>query len=121
MNLIISSSAAAVALILLLTVIFARIPFIRATSKKFIIATTAVYLSGTILILSLSIFMSEVPASFVVISEASILFVYIVTMITIVNVTKHIGEILKDVEQGKIKGEEPDGGREKKEESEEDG
>lgn len=115
MKLIITVCVSVIVLILLIILAVAKPSFTNSSNRRFLIATTAVYLSGTLLIMILSIIMDKVPMIFVIISEVSILSVYIITFITIIRISKNIGEILKDVESGKIKGVEEDDKRESKE------
>ena len=105
MKLIITAAVSIAVLVWLILLSVIKFQFLRKENRKYIIATTAVYLSGTVLILILSALMDKVPMSFCVISEASILSVYIISFVTIMSITRHIGEIMKEVEKGKIKGE----------------
>ena len=108
MNTIVPAVISGIVVIFLLVLIFAKIPFINGVAKKYMIATTAVYLSGTLLLLILCIKMTQLPFVFVVISEVSILSVFVITMISITVITRNISKILAEVEQGKIKAVEDD-------------
>ena len=103
MNIIVPAVISGIAAALLLVLIFAKLPFISGVAKKYMIATAAVYLSGTLLLLILCIRMTQLPFVFVVISEISILSVFVITMISIMVITRNISKILAEVEQGKIK------------------
>ena len=96
MNVLVASIISGVVLIWLIIVIL-------KFKNKYITATTAVYLSGTVTILILSAVMSAIPLVFVIISEISILSVYGITMFAVIRISRNIGEILKEVEQGKVK------------------
>ncbi|SCW40746.1 hypothetical protein SAMN02910456_00967 [Ruminococcaceae bacterium YRB3002] len=96
MNTVIAASVSA------LVIIWLAIVIVRFRNK-FITATTAVYLSGTLVLTVMTFVMQGLPMIFVVISEVSILSVYLITMWAIMRIVRNIGEIMKEVEQGKVK------------------
>lgn len=71
--------------------------------KKLFLASAGVYFSGTVFILLVSIFNRDIPLSFIIIAECSILSVYLITFITTKVIIKNIDAIRADVKAGKIK------------------
>ena len=121
MSVIIASAVAALALVILLLIIIVKPKFIRPVVRKYAVATAAVYLSGTLFILLLAWKMTSLPMVFVIISEASVLSVFIITMFTIVKISKNIEAIMKAAEEGKIKGEDKDEDGENEEDGRDEG
>ena len=103
MNLILPSCFTALALILSLVIVIFKPGIIPVQARKYAAATSFVYLSGTVLILIFAYVMPNLRTIFFVISELSILSVYIITMTAIIRITRQISDIMKDVESGKIK------------------
>ena len=108
MNTIITCVMEAVSFSFLMYFIFARPGFVIPATRKFFIAASGVYLSGTLLLLIMSLFNKELPLVFVIAAEVSILSVFLVSLFSIIKITKHIKSIMQDVEEGKIKGVDPD-------------
>lgn len=75
--------------------------FFQSPFRKFMIAATAVYVSGTILVALLYIFMNELPSAFVFIAEALMLVVFTVTVLTINTFGKKMDAMKKDLEAKK--------------------
>lgn len=109
MNILISAIVSGVVFVWMVVMILTRKSALKNISNKYSIATTAVYLSGTLLILAFAFFMTKLPLVFVIISEVSIFTFYLITFFFVLTVQKKIGEIMKDYEDGKIKGVEDDG------------
>jgi len=118
LNTVITCVMEAVSFSFLMFFIFARPGFVIPAVRKFFIAASAVYLSGTLLLLIMSLFNKELPLVFVIAAEVSILSVYLVSLFSIIRITKHIKSIMQDVEDGKIKGADPDEDGEQKEDRE---
>ncbi|MBO4637161.1 MAG: hypothetical protein J5685_08470 [Clostridiales bacterium] len=77
----------------LLFLIFSKSPFF-ADYKKFYIMSSAIYLSGTVLILLFFIFI-DLPVLFAVISELCILSVFIICTWAI----RRMGKAIKEIDQ----------------------
>ena len=103
MNLILPSCFVLLSLVLSLVIVIFKPGIIPAQARKYAAATSFVYLSGTVLILIFAIVMPNLRMIFFVISELSILSVYIITMTAIIRITRQISDIMRDVEAGKIK------------------
>lgn len=114
MNTVIAASFSAAALIVLIILIIVKPKSLLPQVRKFLNATAAIYLSGTILILIFAVSMDKLPAVFVVISEVSILFVFGISVFTIVRISRNVASIMRDVEEGKIKAIENEDGNEDK-------
>lgn len=71
--------------------------------RTLFLASAGVYFSGTVFILLVSIFNREIPLSFVIIAECSILSVYLITFISIKMIIKNIDAIREEVKAGRIK------------------
>ena len=78
----------AFAAIILVYLFFTKNPLLSGKLRNYFRAGTAVYLSGTLLILVLSFALKGVPTAFIVISELMIMTVFIVTYILIANLSK---------------------------------
>jgi amino acid permease len=83
----------AFAAIILVYLFFTKNPLLSGKLRNYFRAGTAVYLSGTLLILILSFALKGVPTAFIVISELMIMTVFIVTYILIVNLSKTIAAV----------------------------
>ncbi len=105
MNIIIACVMAAIALAVMLYFIIGKPGFMIPATRKFIIAASAVYLSGTVFLLIMTFIKKELPLVFIIIAEVSILSVFLVSLFSILRITKNIKAIMQDVEDGKIKGE----------------
>jgi len=103
LNLVIAAIFSSLAFLLLMILILVKPKTLLPKVRKFLIATAAIYLSGTLLILVFALTMDKLPAIFVVISEVSIMFVFGISMFTIVRISKNVASIMRDVEEGKIK------------------
>lgn len=91
-----ASCFTAVAVLVLLYFFFSRKPLFAGRLKLFFRACAAVYLSGTILILFLAATLSGVPLAFILISELTIMTVYVVTLIIIIRLSKTLAKIAAD-------------------------
>ena len=58
--------------------------------KKFCIATEAIYLSGTVLLFFVFLFVEGIPLSFALIAEVLILLVFIFTLFTLFMIAKAV-------------------------------
>ena len=103
MNTVIAASFSGAAFLLLIIMILVKPASLLPQVRKFLIATSAIYLSGTLLILVFAITMNKLPGIFVVISEISIMFVFGISIFTILRISKNVASIMHDVEEGKIK------------------
>ena len=103
MNTVIAASFSGAAFLLLIIMILVKPASLLPQVRKFLIATSAIYLSGTLLILVFAITMNKLPGIFVVISEISIMFVFGISVFTILRISKNVASIMHDVEEGKIK------------------
>ena len=83
----------AFAAIILVYLFFTKNPLLSGKLRNYFRAGTAVYLSGTLLILVLSFALKGVPTAFIVSSELMIMTVFIVTYILIVNLSKTIAAV----------------------------
>lgn len=93
MNIILASVVLGIILIWLLFIIFAKPGFAAGIARKFVIATTAVYLSGGLLVLILAFAMKTLPFIFMVISEISILSVYLISLFGVLRLAKQVKEL----------------------------
>ena len=75
--------------------------FFQSPFRKFMIAATGVYVSGTILVALLYIFMTDLPSAFVFIAEALMLVVFSVTMWAINAFGKKMDAMKKELEEKK--------------------
>ncbi len=71
--------------------------------KKFFIATTAIYVSGTILVFAIVFAQPLLPWTFAVASEASIIFVYAFSMYMIHRMGRNLLAISEEIEKKKNK------------------
>jgi len=67
-----------------------------AKVKKFLISSSSVYFSGTILIMLISIFKAPIPIVFILISDLLITFVFVMSAFTIIKISNQILEIRKE-------------------------
>ncbi|HAW15876.1 MAG TPA: hypothetical protein DCW41_04130 [Clostridiales bacterium] len=65
----------------------------RKEFKKYIIATSAIYLSGTVLVAALFLVIIDLPLIFAVISETMMLFIFAMSTATIIILGKKMNEI----------------------------
>ena len=93
MNVILASVVLGIILIWLLFIIFAKPGFAGGIARKFVIATTAVYLSGGLLVLILAFAMRSLPFIFMVISEISILSVYLISLFGVLRLAKQVKDL----------------------------
>ena len=69
-------------------------PFpVKPDLKKYIIATSAVHLSGTVLVAVLFLAVIDLPMIFAVISESMMFFIFIMSMVTII----YLGNKMKEI------------------------
>lgn len=85
----------------LLAITFNGKGFFRSPFRKFMIAATGVYVSGTILVALLYIFRTDLPSMFVFIAEALMLVVFIVTVLSIDAFGKKMDAMKKELEAKK--------------------
>jgi hypothetical protein len=83
----------------LLAIAFNGNGFFRSPFRKYQIASAAIYVSGTILILLLFLFVVELPMMFVFISEAVILSIFIFTVWIIDRLGKNMDAIRAEMEK----------------------
>jgi len=76
---------------------------IKNKVKGFYIATAVVYLSGTLFIAFIANKMTNMPTSFVIISELSVFSVFAMTVFTIYRFGKGMEKIKEDIASGKVK------------------
>ena len=93
MNIILASCVLGAIVIWLLFIIFAKPRFAGGVQRKFVIATTAVYLSGALLVLILALVMRSLPFIFMIISEISILSVYLISLFGVLRLAKQINDL----------------------------
>lgn len=93
MNTVIASCVLGAIVIWLLFIIIAKPAFSRGVSRKFVIATTAVYLSGGLLLLIISFAMKSLPYLFMIISEVSILSVYLISLFGVLRLARQINDL----------------------------
>lgn len=74
-----------------------------AKYRKYLIASAAVYFSGTVLISVIVIVAKKIPLLFAVISESMILFIFAVVMFVLVKSIKTIQELSEDAKAGKLR------------------
>ena len=91
-----ASCFTAVAVFVLLYFILSKKPLFAGKLKLFFRACAAVYLSGTILILFLAAVLNGVPLAFILISEVTIMTVYVVTLIIIIRLSKTLAKMAVD-------------------------
>lgn len=77
---------------ILVFLFFTKNPLLSGRFKNYFRAGTLVYISGTILLLILSIVLKGVPVAFIVISELMIMTVFIVTYILIIRLSKILAD-----------------------------
>ena len=92
---ILASCFTAVALVLLILLFITKNPLLSGKLKNYLRAGTAVYLSGTMLLLFLSFVLKDVPVLFILISELMIMTVFIVTFILIIRLSKMVSSMLE--------------------------
>ncbi|MCR4776877.1 MAG: hypothetical protein K5869_10935 [Saccharofermentans sp.] len=80
----------AVSVLFFVYLLFTKNPLFSGKFRNYYRAGSAVYISGTILILILAFALKGVPVAFIVISEVMIMTVFIVTYILIANLSKAI-------------------------------
>ena len=89
----------------LLAIAFNGKGFFRSHFRKYQIASAAIYVSGTILILFLFLFVVELPMIFVFIAETMILAIFIFTVWIIDRLGKNMNAIREEMEKNRIKDE----------------
>ena len=77
--------------------------FIVKRTANYYKATSGVYLSATILLLVLSLTMTELPTEFIVIAEIMIAVVFVFSTYMLYRIVQQINEIQKDIEDGKVR------------------
>jgi hypothetical protein len=94
---VISSVICVIALIVLLVLIFGNTPVKKHRFKSYFIASSSVYLSGAVMVLIFALSMPKLPTVFVVISEVTIAFVFILTFYFLDRMSKQIVELQEAV------------------------
>lgn len=89
----------------LLAIAFNGKGFFRSPFRKYQIASAAIYVSGTLLILLLFLFVVDLPMIFVFISETGILAIFIFTVWIIDRLGKNMNAIREEMEKNIIKDE----------------
>ena len=79
---------AAVSVLFFVYLLFTKNPILSGKFRNYYRAGSAVYISGTVLILILAFALKGVPVAFIVISELMIMTVFVVTYILIANLSK---------------------------------
>lgn len=91
-----------ISIAILLAVSFNGKGFLQSAVRKYIIAATGVYVSGTVLVALLYLFRNDLPSVFVYVAEAMMLCVFAVTMWAIKGFTEKFDELKKEAEDKKL-------------------
>ncbi len=83
----------AVAVCFFIYLLFSKKPLFCGNLKNFFRAGTIVYISGTLLILLFAIILKGVPTAFIVISELTIMTVFLATFIIIIRLSKTLSKM----------------------------
>ena len=83
----------AFAVLCLVYLFFTKRPLFSGNLKNFFRAGAGVYLSGTLLLLFLAFALREVPLAFILISEITIMTVFVVTLIIIVRLSRQLAKL----------------------------
>ena len=78
----------AVSVLFFVYLLFTKNPILSGKFRNYYRAGSAVYISGTVLLLILAFALKGVPVAFIVISELMIMTVFVVTYILIANLSK---------------------------------
>ena len=81
------------AALVLLFLIFVKSKWSESYFKKYLIAVTAVYLSGTLFVTILTFVASQLPLRFVMISEFSIIFMFVMSFYTVIRLGDNLEAI----------------------------
>ena len=93
-----------ISLAVLLVIIFGRHnPLSTHKFKKYFASSAGVYLSGSVLILCLTIFLKGLPTIFAVISQLTIMFVFFFTLGLLYRMSRQIDDIMEAIAQGKAR------------------
>lgn len=90
-----------VSIVILLFLIFAKLPGIFKKYKNFFIASCGVYVSGALLVFIFTLIMEGLPVAFVLISDITILLVFCFTVGLIYFMTRSIVETASKIEKSK--------------------
>ena len=93
----------AVALAALLLSIFLKLQGDLQKYRNYLIASSAVYLSGTVLITVIIVIAEKIPITFTLISEIMILFIFLVVMFVLVKSIKTLQELKEQAQAGKMR------------------
>ena len=93
----------AFALAALLFCIFCRFTGDLKKYRSFLIASSAIYLSGTAFITGVILIAKKIPVLFAVISEIMILFIFLVVMFVLIKSIKTIQELKEQAQAGKMR------------------
>ena len=93
----------AVALAALLLSIFLKLQGDLHKYRNYLIASSAVYLSGTVLITVIIVIAEKIPITFTLISEIMILFIFLVVMFVLVKSIKTLQELKEQAQAGKMR------------------
>lgn len=77
----------------LLYLIFGKGRLCRSKFRKYLIASCSMYVSGTLLIFIILILAEKMPFQFAVMSEGFILFVFLMTMFTLLKIGTSLDEM----------------------------
>ena len=89
----------AVSVLFFVYLLFTKHPVFSGKFRNYYRAGSAVYISGTILILILAFVLKGVPVAFIVISELMIMTVFIVTYILIANLSKALAGAARNAQR----------------------
>ena len=81
----------------LIYILFGKSTLCRCTFRKFIIAAASVYLSGTVFICLVMLIAQKLPLEFTIIAESFILFVFLMTMFTLIKLGNNMDEIREEL------------------------
>lgn len=90
----------AVSIAVLLYVIFGS-RFNETGFKKYIIATGAIYLSGTLLVAAIIYLNASMPVTFTIISEVSILLIFLFSQYIICRLGRNFNDIRSEIEKSR--------------------
>jgi hypothetical protein len=93
----------AVALAALLLSILLKLQGDLQKYRNYLIASSAVYLSGTVLITVIIVIAEKIPITFTLISEIMILFIFLVVMFVLVKSIKTLQELKEQAQAGKMR------------------
>ena len=96
----VASCFTAFAIACLIYLFFTKRPLFSGSLKNFFRAGTGVYLSGTLLILLFAFVLKGVPIAFIIISELTIMTVFVATFIIIIRLSKTLSKMQTEGKAG---------------------